>query len=69
MVHPKRLNKIKLEDVIAILTLSLFVADKLLIYGFKIGFEILNFLKFQHCNKSSLWRFQAKEFSFTITLL
>ena len=26
-VHPKRLNKIKLEDVIAILTLSLFLAE------------------------------------------
>ena len=37
MVHPKRLNKIKLEDVIAIITLSLFFEIKLLIYciGFK----------------------------------
>ena len=27
MVHPKRLHKIKLEDVIAILTLSLILAE------------------------------------------
>ena len=31
VVHPKRLNKIKLEDVIAILILSFFVAEVVII--------------------------------------
>ena len=39
MVHPKRLNKIKLEDVIAILTLSLFQL-KLLLYCIEFSFTV-----------------------------
>ena len=44
MVHPKRLNKIKSENIMAILI-------------------------FQHCSNSSFWRFQVKEFSFTVTFI
>ena len=28
-----------------------------------------NYLKFQHCSNLSLWRFQAKELSFTVTFI
>ena len=61
---PKRLHKIKLEDVIVILTLFLFLAEVINMYC--IGFNI-NSLNFQHCTNSSRWRLQAKEFSFTVT--
>ena len=37
MVHPKRLKKTKLEDVIAIITLSLFLAEVINILHRKIN--------------------------------
>ena len=67
MVHPKRLNEIKLEDVIATLTLLLLLAEVIKILH-RIE-NISNSLDFQRCNSSSLWRFQAKEFSFTVTFI
>ena len=66
MVHPKRLKKIKLEDVIAILTLFLFPAEVIIILH-KIW--NINSLKFQRCNNSSLWMFPAKEYSFIVTFI
>ena len=50
-MHPKRLHKIKLEDVIAILTLFLFLAEVINILH-RISF--INSLNFQHCCNSSL---------------
>ena len=52
-----------MEDVAAILNISLFRL-KLLIYCTGLKYT---FLKFQHYNKSS--RFEAKEFSFTVTFI
>ena len=61
VVHPKRPNKIKLEDGIAIL-LYLFLAEVIDIFH---GIWNINTLNFQHCNNSS----QAKEFSFTVNFI
>ena len=65
-MHPKRLHKIKLGDVLVILTLFLFLVEVINMYC--IGFDI-NSLNFQHCNNLSVWRLWAKEFSFTVTFI
>ena len=62
----KRLHKIKLEDVIGILTLSLFLDEVINILH---RISNINYLKFQPCKNSSLERFQAKEFSFTLRFI
>ena len=61
MVHPKRLNKIKLEDVIAILTLSLFLAEIIHILH---RIQYINSLKFQYCNTYLLEGFKQKNSHF-----
>ena len=66
MVHPKRLSKIKLEDVTAIITFSLFLAEVINILH---RIWNINSLNFQQCNNSFLGRFQAKERSFTATFI
>ena len=61
----KRLPKIKLEDVIGILTLSLFLDEVDILHRI----SNINYLNFQPCNNSSLGRFLAKEFSFTLRFI
>ena len=61
---PKRLHKTRLEVVTAILTFSLFLAEVINIFH---RAQNINALKFQLCDNSSLWMFQAKEFSVTVT--
>ena len=61
----KRLPKIKLEDVIGILTLSLFLDEVDILHRI----SSINYLNFQPCNNSSLGRFLAKEFSFTLRFI
>ena len=65
-MHPKRLHKINLEDVIVILTLIIFLAEVINMYCIEFN---INSLKSQYCNNSPLWRLQAKEFSFTVTFI
>ena len=62
----ERLHKIKLEDVIGILTLSLFLDEVINILH---RISNINYLNFQPCNNSSLGRFLAKEFSFTLRFI
>ena len=66
MVFPKRLKRIKLEDVIAVLTLSLLLAEVINILH---RIWNINYLKFQHCSNPSLCGFQAKGSSFTVTFI
>ena len=65
-VYPKWPNKIKLEDVIAIFTLSVFLAEVINILHSILN---INSLNFQHCNNPPLWKFQSKELSFTVTFI
>ena len=56
-MHPKRLNKIKLEDAIAILTLSHFLAE---VFNILHRISNINSLNFQHCNNSIFEGFKQK---------
>ena len=65
-MQSKILYEIKVEDAIAILALSLFLAEVINILH---RISKINSLNFEHCNNSSLWLFQAKEFYFTVTFI